>query len=511
MVNYHEILRLRNFGYTKRQIASCLHCSRNTISEIYELSDLMRISWETHSSASNRDIYLLLYPEKENPELRKVPDCNLIHKELAKQGVTLTLLWSEYCEQARSEGLIPYQYTQFCDHYRYYVKKTKATMRIKRKPGELLEVDWAGTTLFITDQITGELIPAYVFVAALSCSQYSYAEAFPSMKTESWIQAHVNAYRYFQGVTRILVPDNLKTGVVKHGKTEVILNNTYQEMAEHYGTAVIPARPYSPKDKPNAEGAVGIISIWIIAALRNERFFSFAELNHAIKIKLDNFNQKPFQKKQGSRLSAFEEEEKSFLLPLPAHPYELSSWASATIQMDYLITVDKCQYSVPYEYIGQAVDIKYTDKTIEVFFKNTRIASHLRRSQANSPVILTEHMPENHKRYLSRNGDTYREWAESVGKNTLCFMEILLTSFKIEEQAYKSCGVLMKLADRYSLERIETACEKVFHYTPKPSIKMIQTFLKTGQDRLKISEKMQTENKGERYGFTRRKNEIGEK
>jgi transposase len=394
-----------------------LHCSRNTLAEIYELSDVKGVTWDTHLTFSNHEILRLLYPEKENPNLRKVPDYNLIHKELARSGVTLTLLWSEYCEKSQAEGLIPYQYTQFCDYYRYYIKKTKATMRIKRKPGELLEVDWAGTTLFITDNITGELIPAYIFVATLSCSQYSYAEAFSSMKTEEWINAHIHAYQFFQGVTRILVPDNLKTGVLKHTKSEVILNKAYQEMAEYYGTAIIPARPYSPKDKPNAEGSVGIISTWIIASLRNERFFSFSELNKSIKSKLTDFNQKPFQKKIGCRLSAFEEEEKSFLMPLPANHYELSSWATATIQMDYLINVDKCQYSVPYEYIGHSVDIRFTYKTIEVFYKNIRIASHLRRFNAKSPIVLPEHMPENHKRYLSWNRETFLEWAKSAGKS----------------------------------------------------------------------------------------------
>ncbi len=510
MINYHEILRLRSFGYTQRQIALCLHCSRNTVSEIYELSDAKGVSWDTHSKFSNQEIIRLLYPEKENPSLRKIPDYNLIHKELARPGVTLTLLWSEYYERSHTEGLIPYQYTQFCDYYRYYIKKSKATMRIKRKPGELLEVDWAGSTLFITDHITGELIPAYVFVAALSCSQYSYAEAFPSMKTEKWINAHIHAYQFFNGVTRILVPDNLKTGVVKHSKSEVILNKAYQEMAEYYGTAVIPARPYSPKDKPNAEGTVGIISTWIIAALRNERFFSFSELNNAIKSKLTDFNQKPFQKKIGCRLSAFEEEEKSFLIPLPASHYELSSWVTATIQMDYLINVDKCQYSVPYEYIGHSVDIRYTYKTIEVFYKNIRIASHLRRYNTTSPIVLPEHMPENHKRFLSWNRETFLEWAKSAGKNTLCIMESLLKSNKIEEQSYKSCGVLMKLADRFSFERIEYACEKALYYTPAPSVKMVQTILKTGQDSIKMQEKAVNEQKGEQYGFTRRKNNKGD-
>lgn len=205
---------------------------------------------------------------------------------MAKPSVTLTLLWSEYFIQAENEGQIPYQYTQFCDNYRSFARKTKATMRIKQTPGELLEVDWAGKTLNVYDDITGEVSPAYVFVASLPCSLYRYAEAFLSMKSENWLSAHINAYRFFGGSTRILVPDNLKTAVITHGRSEIILNRSYQEMAEHYNTAVIPTRPRAPKDKPTAEGSVGVISTWIIAALRNEKFFSIESLNEAIKRKL---------------------------------------------------------------------------------------------------------------------------------------------------------------------------------------------------------------------------------
>ncbi len=503
MVNYREILRLRSLDYSQRQVAVSVKCSRNTISEVYRLADEKGLSWPLSFEWSNTNLQHLLYPGKSSEAGRKMPDLAYLHKELAKSGVTMTLLWSEYCEQCKAEKRIPYQYTQFCDYYRSYAMKTKATMRIKRKPGELLEVDWAGTLLSIHDDLTGESIPAYIFVACLPCSLYSYAEAFPSMVMEHWINAHIHAYQFFGGVTRIVIPDNLKTAVIKHGRTEVLLNRVYLEMAEHYNTAVIPARPASPKDKPSAEGTVGVISTWIIAALRNEKFFSFADLNSAIQTKLLEFNTKPFQKKNGSRLSAFEEEERSFLQPLPASPYEMAVWSTAKIQPDYLITVEKNKYSVPFEFIGHEVDIRSTSKTIEVFFQNNRIASHVRRYEIGDPEIVPAHMPENHRKYLTWNQDTFLEWAEAVGKSTLIVMKSFLSSTKVEQLSYKTCGSLMKLADRYSVKRIEDACTRVLSYTPAPSLKNIQAILKTGQDKVNPQKDRDTPKPSGNYGFTR--------
>jgi transposase len=272
-------------------------------------------------------------------------------------------------------------------------------MHIKRKPGELLEVDWAGTTAAIIDTDTGEVIEAYVFVATLPYSGYSYVEAFLSRNEENWIAAHVNAYRYFGGVSRILVPDNLKTGIIKNTRTETVVNKTYQEMSEHYGTAVIPARVKTPKDKATVEGSVGIISTWIIAALRNQQFLSLGELNEAIKAKLYEFNNKPFQKKDGSRATVFAEE-RAFLLPLPKREFELASWKIATVAYNYHIYADGQYYSVPFEYIKQKVDIRITKNVVEVFFEGNRICSHVRLYGRSGQYSTTaSHMPPNHQQY----------------------------------------------------------------------------------------------------------------
>jgi transposase len=260
-----------------------------------------------------------------------MPDFSYIHQELAKSGVTLSLLWNEYCENCRMEGSRPLMYTQFCYHYQRFAAKNKATLHLEHKPGERMEVDWAGDTTSFQDNITGKPIPVYVFVAILPCSGYAYAQGFLNQNMESWISAHVNAYQFFGGVTRLLVPDNLKTGVEKADWYSPVINKTYHEMAEHYGSAVIPTGVRKPREKANVERAVGILSTWIIAALRNRQFFSLGELNEAMRQKLTDFNRKPFQKKPGNRENAFAEES-PFLMPLPPKPFELSTWKIATVQ-----------------------------------------------------------------------------------------------------------------------------------------------------------------------------------
>lgn len=502
MINYREILRLKNQDFSNLAIASSLRCSRNTVSDVIRLAEVHELVWPIPELLTNNDIERIFYPSRGSNEGRKIPDFEYIYSELAKPGVTLSLLWAEYCAQCELEHTIPYQHTQFNEKYRAFASSKKATLRIKRKPGESMEVDWVGDTLKVYDAALGCDVKAYIFVACLPCSLYGYAEAFPDMKSNHWILAHVHAYSFFGGVTRILIPDNLKTGVIKNTRSELILNHSYREMAEYYGTAIIPARPVKPKDKPNAEGTVRVIETWILAALRNRKFFSFEELNAAIKEKLKEFNEKPFQKKKGSRFAAFLEEEKDFLMPLPASPYETAVWMTVTIQPDYLISVSDCKYSVPYEFIGKKVDIRSTEATVEVFYHNNRIASHVRRSYSKDPIYVLEHMPENHRMYLAYNTESFLDWAENIGDSTLLVMKNFLYMHKVEQQGYKSCASLMKLADRYSIERLENACAKALSYTPNPSFKNISTILKNGQDKVSIP-KVKPCDSSIAYGITR--------
>jgi len=504
MVNYREILRLRSLGYSQRQIVASAHRSRNTVSEVFQLADEHNLAWPLDDAMTDRELFALFFPERASRSDRKEPDYQYIHNELAKDGVTLTLLWNEYCTSCYEEGTIPYMSTQFCDKYRKWARLTKATMRIKHKPGNAVMVDWAGSTFEIYDSVTGESIKAYLFVSVLPCSCYAYVEPCLDMKSETWIACHVNMYSFFSGVTRLLIPDNLRVGVESNTRYETIINRSYNEMAEYYGTAVIPARIDHPRDKSSVEGTVKYTSTWIIAALRNRKFFTMHELKEAVSEKLEEFNSKDFQKREGSRLTAFLNEEKSFLKPLPASPYEPAAWSKATVQRDYLITDGKNKFSVPFELIGEEIGLRITRNTIEAFFHGTRVASHPRpEKRLHDPIIIPDHMPENHRKYLLYSDDEFLSWANSVGTATTSVVKSFLESGRVSEQGYKACASLTKLADRYSYERVENACARALSYTRRPSIRIINTILKNGQDTVKREPDGQKAATGSSYGITR--------
>lgn len=506
MTKYREILRLYSLGISQRDIAASCSCSRKTIIKVLKRARELNIFWPLSAENTDGELDKLFFPKSEVTSIRRNPDLEHIHREMAKSGVSLKLLWSEYIEECRMKHELPLMYSQFCYHYQKFAETKRASMHIPRRPGEQVEVDWAGQTASIVDRDTGEIVPAYVFVAALSYSQYAYVEAFLSQDLESWISAHISMYRFYGGVTRILIPDNLKTGVQKaswYGHDPVI-NKTYHELAEHYDTAVIPARVRRPKDKPNTERTVGIISTWIIAALRNQKFFSLSELNRAIKEKLQAFNSKPFQKKAGSRLSVFLEEEKAMLLPLPANPYELAQWKKATVGFNYHISVERNFYSCPHEYIKHEVDVRITRNTIEVFFKNHRICSHPRLyGKSNQYSTIPEHMPENHRQYVQWDSKRFTEWAEKIGPYAAVTIRAILASRKVEQQAYRSCMGLLKLADKYSVTRLEAACKKALSYTPNPSLKSVRTILSTGQDKETLEQPAKAVDDSAKHGFTR--------
>jgi len=356
-------------------------------------------------------------------------------------------------------------------------------MHVEHKPGERMEVDWAGDTVSLTDNITGKPIPVYVFVAVLPCSGYAYTEGFLNRNQESWITAHVHAYSFFGGVTRLLIPDNLKTGVEKADWYNPVINKTYQEMAEYYGTVVIPAGVRKPKAKASVERAVGMLSTWVTAALRDRRFFSLWELNEAMWQKLADFNGKPFQKKPGSRESAFAEEQ-PFLTPPPSKPFELSVWKIATVQLNYHIAADKMNYSVPYEYIKHKVDVRFTQNMVEIFYKGKRVACHKRLyGHQGQYSTVSEHMPEKHRRYTQWNAERFISWACGIGPYTGQTVKAVIASRKVEQQGYKTCIALLKLADTYSAARLEKACEKALCYHSCPGFRSIKTILQTGSDK----------------------------
>ena len=481
MVDYREILRLLSLKYNYSQIAEALHSSRNTIREVKKLADEKGISWPLEVELSNQRLYGLLYPERlDKVQVYMEPDYAYIHNELAKKGVNLTLLHEEYKVKCASSGRVPYQYTQFCELYRSWARKSKATMRIHHKPGDAMEVDWAGGTLPITDPVTGETFPAYLFVAVLPCSCYAYAELCSDMQSENWLLCHVHAYEYFDGVPRLLIPDNLKTGVTKNTRFDTIINRSYTELADHYCTAVVPTRVRAPKDKPHAEGTVSYASTWILAALRNDTFFSLADAKAAVAEKLELLNGYPFKKREGNRREAYLLEEKEFMQPLPANPYEPSVWSEQTILLDYTVTDGLNKYSVPYDLIGEVVSVRVTRDAVEVFFHGSRVAVHPRdQKRRRDPIIVPTHMPDNHRQYLAYTKDDFETWAAAIGPNTEKIVHFFLESGRAPEQGFKSCVSLKKYAERYKAERIEEACRQILTFSGEPSIRGLSILLKS--------------------------------
>jgi len=481
MTKYREILRLRSLGLSQNDIATSCSVSKKTVNRVLKLAKEHNLCWPLEESLSDKEIDKIIHPNgneaRKNTD-RKLPDFEHIKNELLRNGVNKKLLWAEYLEECKIQESKPLMYSQFCHYILRDERIRRATMHVNRKPGEQIEVDWAGDPAYIIDSETGELRKAFVFVGVLNYSRYAYAEAFLDEKQKSWNDAHIHMFEFFGGVSKVIVPDNCKTAVVHNRKYEDELNSSYQELAEHYGTAIIPARVRSPKDKASAEGTVGNISTWIIAALRNEEFFSVSELNLAIRGKLSEYNEKPFQKKEGSRKELFDLEEKTFLLPLPRTRYESASWRSFTVQFNYHVCVDGNFYSVPFGFIGKKVDVRETDSIIEIFDNGNRIASHARLHNCKGKYsTLAVHMPEKHQKFLEWDGDRFRNWARKIGPNTLTVIEQTLGGKPIEQQAYKGCMAILSLSKDYSDYGLESACERLLSFGVVPTFKNIQSLL----------------------------------
>ena len=504
-MDYREILRLRSLGCSQRQMERDKLVSREKSKEIFEAADRAGISWPIDPDITNQELELLLFPDKyKSVSMYVEPNYAYIHKELAKHGVTMTLLWEEYCQQCHESGRTPYQSTQFGEKYRRWARITKATMRIQHKPGDAMEVDWAGDTIPVFDPVTGEESAVYLFVAVLPCSGYIYAEACGDMKTENWLLCHVHAYNYFGGVTRLLIPDNLKTGVISNTRYDVVLNRSYQELAEHYGTAIVPTRVRRPKDKSHAESSVRFVETWIIAALRDQKFFSVQEVNKVAFQKLEELNERPFKQRVGNRKSAYLNEEKAYMLPLPASSFEPAVWSVAKVGTDYLISDGRCKYSVPSNLIGKRVDIRTTRNTVEVFYHGSRVAAHHRFQTAqHDPVIKSEHMPPEHRKYLNYNAEHFTEWAASVGPMTCKVIQYFLAAGKAPEQGYKACASLTRLGDRYGKVGLEDACERILAYSSTPSVRNISSLLKNSIRKSKQKDGKQEPAVSNQYGITR--------
>ena len=484
MRKIREVLRLHEQGLSNRQIGRICGLSHNTVSSYLTRLAAVGLSWPLPADLGEVDLERRIYPPPPQPgELarkRGVPDWEHIHKELRRKGVTLLLLWYEYREQHPGG----YEYSWFCRHYRNWAGKLDLVMRQDHKAGEKLFVDYAGMTVEIIERWTGEVREAQVFVAALGASGYTYAEVTWTQGLEDWIGSHQRCFEYIGGVVEIVVPDNLRSAVSKAHKYDPDINPTYQEMADHYSVAVVPARVGKPRDKAPAELSVLLAERWILAALRNRQFFSLAEVNTEIRRLLDRLNNKPFQKLPGSRRELFEQIDRPALKPLPREPYEFAEWKKVTVHLDYHVEFDKHYYSVPCTLVGQRLQLRATARTIECLHRGERVASHRRSHLRGKHTTAPEHMPEKHRKMGEWSPERLIAWAGKAGPAAAAFVEGMMASRRHPQQAFRACLGIMRLGESYGNDRLDAACKRALALNTL-SYRSVESILRNGLDRKK--------------------------
>lgn len=454
------VLRLRAEGFTGRQIEA-QGMSRHSVIAVFDAADREGVDYDAVADLDDADVYARLFPGRgEHESVHAQPEWDKVHKELAKVGVTLKLLHGEYVDACRSTGEPTMGYDRFCKTYQRHVLVTGAASRVGHKAGQSVEVDWSGKTMQLVDPVAGVVTRVNLFVATLPFSRFAFVEPTLDMKQDTWLRAHVAMFDWFGGSVPRVVPDNLKTGVIKHpAEGEVVLNDAYRELAAHYSAAVLPGRVKKPKDKASVENTVSTIATWVIAALRNQTFATLPELRAAIRERMTAFNAEPFQKRAGSRQAVFEGEEKPLLRPLPTVPFEISRWVyGRRVQKNGHVVFEKNFYSVPYVHIGRAVDLRITDTTLEVFADDQRLTSHLL-----APVgVVNEYrthdsdLPDG-PQYRQWDAPRVREWAARIGENTTTVVNRIFESVAVDEQGLDAALAVLRMTRRYSAARVEAA------------------------------------------------------
>lgn len=484
-----EVLRLyHDGGRSHREIARIVSTSPTTVGEILRRAKQCGITYPLPAGTSEMGLEAMLYPPAAPSSLtRPEPDWPAVHRELRRKGVTLDLLWQEH----KAEHPDGYRYSGFCAHYRQWAGRLPLSMRQTHAPGEKLFIDYTGPTVPITNPMTGEILQAAIFVAVLGASNYTYCEATWTQSLPDWIGSHVRTFEHFNGVTALLVPDNLKSGVTTACFYEPELNETYRDLATHYATAVLPARPYRPKDKAKVEAGVLLVERWILARLRNHRFFSLSELNRGIVDLMKDFNARPFKKLPGCRQSAFFELDRPALRPLPATRYEFAEWKVVKAGPDYHVEVVDHYYSVPYRYAREKVDARFTATTVEVFHRGTRIASHLRNDARGRHTTMDAHMPPAHQAVQGWNAPRLLEWAERIGPHAKAVVDSILHQRRHPQQGYRSCLGILRFGKTFSDDRLEAACERAIAIGAT-SYSSIKSILKNGLEKKRVRVTAQT-------------------
>jgi transposase len=482
MRHIREVLRLHyGVGMSQRTVARSLGLAQGTVSKYINRTRRAGLTWPLPPELDD-DVRLetRLYPPPPDlpSEQRPQPDWAAVHSDMRRPGVTLMLLWEEYCDTTANG----FSYSWFCERYREWAGRLKPTLRQVHVAGEKLFVDYSGHTMEVIDRHSGEVRTAQIFVAVLGASNFTYAEASFTQSLPDWIASHVRAFQFFGGTARQTVSDNLKAGVTRACFHEPMVNRTYADLARHYRTAILPARPYRPRDKAKAEVGVQIVGRWVLARIRNRRFFSLADLNAAIAQLLEELNNRVMRQLGKSRRQMFEEIDRPALTPLPDEPYEYAEWKRCRVSLDYHVEIAKHYYSVPYNLVRQEVEVRITQHTVEIFLRGRRVASHVRSLLPHRPTTVAEHMPSSHRRYRDWTHERIRSEAAKVGPDASTLIDVILRSRPHPEQGFRSAIGILGLVKRYGTERVDGACARALLLNAR-SYKSVAAILKNGTDK----------------------------
>ncbi len=478
-----QILQLHHeSGMARRAISASVGTSYGSVANYLNRAEKAGITWETACDMDERDLGRALFPSQTPSKPRQFvePDYPQIHQELKKKGVTKLLLWEEYRQSHPNNG---YSYAQFCHRYKRWQGKQTISMRQIHKAGEKLFVDYCGPTICIVNPDTGECYEAQIFVAVMGASNYTFACASKTQNQSDWINAHVKAFDFIGGVPELIIPDNLKSAVTKTNRYKPVINPAYSQMASYYQTAIIPARPYKPKDKSKAEVAVQIVERWILARLRHQTFFTLSALNLAINALLVDLNSRHFKKLPGTRKSQFEAIDKPALKTLPKNPYQYVEIKAVRVHVDYHIEYDRHYYSVPHHLVKEQVEVRASSTLVSVYAYGHRVSSHPRSYSQGAHSTLTEHMPESHRAMSEWSPERFLNWAGDIGQATKKVVTTLLHKKRHPEQNYRSILALLSLAKTYTRERLENACARAVHIN-SPTRTSVESILKNGLDKL---------------------------
>ena len=454
-----DVLRLHAAGRSARQIGPSVGVSRSTVADYLRRAEVAGLSWPLPDGLDEEALERRLFPPPPPAQSRLFTEADWaeIHRELKRPGVTLALLWDEY----RSQHPDGYGYSAFCEHYRRWVGRLSPVMRQRHAAGERMFVDYSGTRMAVIDPTTGAARPAEIFIAVMGASNMTYVEASWSQALPDWIGAHTHAFAAFGAVPTLVVSDNLKSGVIRACFYEPEINRSYAEMAAHYGTAILPARPYKPRDKAKVEGAVLLVQRWIIARLRNRQFFSLEELNAAIRDEVARLNARVSRHLGASRQQLFETLDRPAMQPLPPEPFTHADWRHTTVGLDYHVRLEGHHYSVPHDLLRQKLWARLTASTVEIFRAGKRVACHRRAAPGDTgATTLNEHRPASHRRHAETTPDQLRERAARIGPATAILIDVILRDRPHPEQGFRSCLGNLRLARSYAPERVEAACDR---------------------------------------------------